>query len=119
MRHDLLPYAIRPGPPRVREAACPRALVTPACRTQAITPRLIAALNAAVPLSAVAAAAHQHFALAARARIRPCRAGAGPCRRLTLLGPPLQSPQRLVRSAVLKRWTSPVRRCNTSRALCS
>ena len=27
--------------------------------------------------------------------------------------------QRLVRSAVLKRWTSPVRRCNTSRALCS
>ena len=120
MRHDLLPLPIAPGPPGVREAACARVLVASAGLAQACAARLLAAPHAAVPLPAVTAAAQQHLALAQRTRERPPG--------MTFGIPGLDSRHRPLRSepprasgvpAVLERWTCPVRRCNTSRALCA
>ena len=123
MRHDLLPLAVAPSAPRVREASRPRALVAPARLENAIAPRLLAALHAAVALSAVAAAAHQHLVLATSARVSPCqptRGGAAcPGSRQRQVAPPAPVAPAPGEVAVLKRWTKSVRRCNTCGALCS
>lgn len=127
MRHVLLSLPVAPRPPRVGEAARSRALVAPACFPLGLTPGLIPARHAAVPLAAVAVAAHQDLRLAAgpRTPIRPSRprgascSAAGPRSRPTHVAPPAPVPTAPVALAVPKRWTNAVRRCNTSGALCS
>lgn len=127
MRHVLLSLPVAPRPPRMGEAARSRALVAPACFPLGLTPGLIPARHAAVPLAAVAVAAHQDLRLAAgpRTPIRPSRprgascSAAGPRSRPTHVAPPAPVPTAPVALAVPKRWTNAVRRCNTSGALCS
>ena len=127
MRHVLLSLPVAPRPPRMGEAARSRALVAPACFPLGLTPGLIPARLAAVPLAAVAVAAHQDLRLAAgpRTPIRPSRprgascSAAGPRSRPTHVAPPAPVPTAPVALAVPKRWTNAVRRCNTSGALCS
>lgn len=66
MRHDLLPLAVAPSPPGMREAARTSALVAPPRLKQRSVSRFAAACAGAIALAAVAAAAHQHFGRAPR-----------------------------------------------------
>ncbi len=127
MRHVLLPLPVAPRPPRMREAARSRALVAPACLALGLTPSLIPACHAAIPLAAVAVAAHQDLRPAAgpRAPVPPSRprgascSAARPRSRPAHVAPPAPVPTAPGAVAVPKRWTNAVRQCNTSGALCS
>jgi len=119
MRHDLLPLPIPPGPPGVRKAPRPRVLVASPRLAQARSTRLLPTPHAAVALPAVATAAQQHFTLAQRTRVHPPRvthSTLGPDSRHRRLRSELPSASGV---AVLKRWTRPVRQCNTLPALCA
>jgi hypothetical protein len=119
MRHHLLPLAVAPRPSGVREAPRTRVLVASPSLAQTPPARLLATPHTAVPLPAVAAAAQQHFTLAQHTRVHPPRvthSTLGPDSRHRSLRSELPSASGV---AVLKRWTRPVRQCNTLPALCA
>lgn len=81
MRHDLLPTARATGitapattlhAPGMREAPRATALIAPPGLALCLAPRLLAASRSAIALTAVAAAAHQHLDVTARAYEQAC-----------------------------------------------
>ena len=114
MRHDLLPLAVAPSPPGMREAARSSALVAPPRRTQRSAPRFAAACAGAIALTTVAAAAHQHLGLAARTREHPPGATQGarpPAAAIDTLAPKLHSARRSRCAEALDETRPPVQYC--------
>src|SRR5438034_11816120 len=118
MRHDLLlsaPVAVAPGASRVRKAARAAVLVAPSCRMQRRAPGLSTARERAVALPTIAASAHQHLRLAARACVHPGETLPD----LVVLGSRHRrsKPTPSAAAACLTPWTTPQRRCHTAHAL--
>jgi hypothetical protein len=65
MRHDLVPLAVGPSPPRMRKASGAAALIAPSRAALGLAARSVRTFVAAIALAAVAAPAHQHLRAAA------------------------------------------------------